>query len=70
MLAVCGDFNAKVSSDTRFSCHPETNDNGERLLDLIDEHQLLTNTRFQKPVNKLWTYEDPKKSRNQIDFIL
>ena len=71
MLAVCGDFNAKVSSNTRFSCHPAKNDNGERLLDLIDEHQLVvTNTRFQKPVNKLWTYENPKKSRHQIDFIL
>ena len=71
MLAVCGDFNAKISSESRFSYHSETNNNGERLLDLIDEHQLVvTNTRFQKPVNKLWTYEDPKKSRHQIDFIL
>ena len=71
MLAVCGDFNAKVSGDSRFSYHSETNDNGERLLDLIDEHQLvITNTRFQKADNKLWTYEDPKKSKHQIDFIL
>ena len=71
MLAVCGDFNAKISNTSCFSYHQETNDNGERLLDLLDEHRLITtNTRFQKPRNKLWTYEDPKRSRHQLDYIL
>ncbi|KAL5270988.1 hypothetical protein ACHWQZ_G001587 [Mnemiopsis leidyi] len=71
MLAVCGDFNAKLDNMSRFSHHQETNDNGERLLDLCDEHKLvITNTRFQKGLSKLWTYEDPKKQRHQIDFIL
>lgn len=71
MLAICGDFNAKVSDECCFSLHGATNDNGERLLDLIDEHQLIiTNCRYQKPHSKLWTYEDPKKSKHQIDFIL
>ena len=71
MLAVCGDFNAKLSNNSRFTHHTETNDNGERLLDLCDEHQLIvTNTRFQKNLNRLWTYEDPKKQRHQIDYIL
>ena len=41
------------------------------MLELLDEHQLIvTNTWFQKPSSKLWTYEDPKRSRHQIDFIL
>ena len=71
MLAVCGDFNAKINSNARFSYHVQTNDNGERMLELLDEHRLIvTNTRFQKPSSKLWTYEDPKRSRHQIDFIL
>ena len=71
MLAVCGDFNAKVSNERCVSFHRATNDNGERLLDLIDEHQLIiTNCRYQKPLHKLWTYEDPKKFKHQIDFTL
>ena len=71
MLAVCGDFNAKIANNTCFSYHTATNDNGERMLELLQEHQLIvTNTRFQKPSSKLWTYEDPKRSRHQIDFIL
>ena len=71
MLSVCGDFNAKIANNTCFSYHTATNDNGERMLELLQEHQLIvTNTRFQKPSSKLWTYEDPKRSRHQIDFIL
>ena len=41
MLAVCGDLNAKLSNNSRFSHHTETDDNGERLLDFCDEHQLV-----------------------------
>ncbi|XP_063691562.1 craniofacial development protein 2-like [Bolinopsis microptera] len=41
MLAVCGDFNAKLSNSYGFTYHQSTNDNGERLLDLVDQHQPL-----------------------------
>ena len=69
MLAVCGDFNAKLAG--RFSFHTAGNDNGERMRNFTDEHQLIvTNTRFEKPLSKLWTYEDPKRSRRQLDYIL
>ena len=69
MLAVCGDFNSKISG--RFSYHAEENDNGERLMNLVNEHQLIVaNTRFEKARSKLWTYEDPKRSRHQLDYIL
>ena len=74
MVAVCGDFNAKISnsnSATRFAFHQQTNENGECLLDLIEEHKLIiTNTRFEKVGNKKWTYEDPKRSKHQLDYIL
>ena len=72
MLAVCGDFNAKLSGDDAgFTYHEKTNDNGERLLDLIDQHQLIiANCRFRKAASKLWTYECPKRGKHQIDFVL
>ncbi|XP_063694379.1 uncharacterized protein LOC134826046 [Bolinopsis microptera] len=71
MLAVCGDFNAKLSNSYGFTYHMSTNDNGERLLDLVDQHQLIVANRcFQKPANKIWTYEDPKRAKHQIDFVL
>ncbi|XP_063687769.1 craniofacial development protein 2-like [Bolinopsis microptera] len=65
MLAVCGDFNAKLSNSYGFTYHQSTNDNGERLLDLVDQHQLIVANRcFQKPANKIWTYEDPKRAKH------
>ena len=71
MLAECGDFNAKLSNNIRFSHQTETFDNGERLLDFCDGHQLVvTSMRFQKHYNRLWSYEDRKKQGHQIDYLL
>ena len=69
MLAIGGDLNAKISK--RFSLHPETNENGNRVLDLLHEHQLvILNTKFEKAESKKWTFEDPHRSRHQLDYIL
>jgi exonuclease III len=72
LLAVCGDFNAKLGPDNALhTMHTATNENGELLHDFSEQHRLVvTNTRFQKPQQKLWTYEDPKRSKHQIDFVL
>ena len=72
VLAVCGDFNAKLGHDVCINTfHPTTNENGDMLHDLSQQHNLvICNTRFQKPQNKLWTYEDPKRSKHQIDYVL
>ena len=41
-LAVLGDFNARLGSDDAlFTASPETSDNGRRLLEVMEEHQLL-----------------------------
>ena len=71
-VSIAGDFNAKVGTpDALFSYNPSTNRNGEKLLDFIEEFQLMiSNTKFMKPSKKLWTHESPKGDRSQIDYIL
>jgi len=72
LLIVMGDFNARLGEDTvKYTFHPATNRNGELLLDLATEKQLIiTNTCFQKRKNKLWTYLDPRGQKYQLDYIL
>ena len=62
LLAVCGDFNAKLGPDLALhTLHPVTNNNGDLLHDFAQQHRLvICNTKYQKPEKKLWTYEDPK----------
>ena len=57
-LAVLGDFNARLGpDDALFTASPETNDNGRRLLEVMEEHQLLAaNTLFRKRRGKMWTW--------------
>ena len=71
-LVVAGDFNGQLGpDDALFSYNKETNRNGEKLLDFAEEFQLqITNTRFMKKPNKLWTFQHPSGSRSQIDYIL
>ncbi|XP_071498710.1 craniofacial development protein 2-like [Diadema antillarum] len=56
-LVVLGDLNARLGpDDVLFTCNDQTNDNGRRLLDVMEEYQLLaTHTLFQKRKGKLWT---------------
>ena len=71
-LAVLGDWNAKVSpSHVRYTHDKRTNENGCRLIDLACEKSLcITNTIFKKRPGKLWTFEDPRGNRYQLDYIL
>jgi len=72
VLTIIGDFNARVGEDSvKYPFHQTTNRNGELLLDLATEKQLIiTNTCFQKRRNKLWTYLDPRGNKCQLDYIL
>ncbi len=72
VLAVCGDFNSKLGPDViKHSYHPSTNDNGDRLHDFSLQHKMVNlNGYFQKPSRKSWTYEDPYRTRHQLDHIL
>ena len=41
------------------------------MLDIVNEKQLVvTNTSFQKKMNKMWTYMDPSGRKYQLDYIL
>ena len=77
---VIGDFNSRIGQDSHIS-HPmvigphcfydETNDNGERLVNLCQEYKLRpAQTRFPQPRNRLWTWMHPGGSTHQLDHIL
>ena len=61
---------------TYLTHHQKTNSNGQRLIDLLEEHALLAaNTRFQNDEKTIWTWLSPPdcnqvKHKQQIDFIL
>ena len=77
---VVGDFNARIGTDSHHT-HPEvvgrycyrdqTNDNGERLVNLCVEHNLRpAQSRFPHPLGRLWTWNHPAGSKHQLDHIL
>ena len=72
ILAVLGDFNAKLGPDVqRFTYNESTNRNGDLLIDLMDEYNLFcSNCSFMKPNSRLWTFEYPTGARAQLDYIL
>ncbi|GFR82568.1 endonuclease-reverse transcriptase [Elysia marginata] len=79
-IIIMGDFNAKIGTKKKeedlewIGCHciGERNERGQRLLDFAAENKLyITNTFYQKPKSRYWTWESPgQQYRNQIDFIL
>ena len=71
-LTIAGDFNAKiVPENALFTFDNKTNRNGELLLDLLDEFNLLSSTNhFQKKKSKLWTFTYPNGTRAQLDYII
>ena len=71
-LAILGDFNARLGlGDAPFTYHQVANDNGKRLIELIEDYSLLANnTQFEKRKGRLWTWLSPSGSKAQIDFIL
>ena len=72
MLAIIGDFNARIGNDDGiFTYHQHSNRNGSLLLDIVNEKQLVDiNTSFQKKMNKMWTYMDSSGTKYQPDYIL
>ncbi len=49
----------------------ETNNNGNLLLDLTIENEMIPpNLQFPMKVSKLWTFTYPNQSQAQIDYIL
>jgi exonuclease III len=71
-LVIAGDLNAKLGQgDVNFSYNPETNRNGEYLLDFMEEFNLFSsNNRFMKSKGQLWTFEYPNGDRAQLDYLI
>ena len=71
-LVIAGDFNGQLGPDNAlFTYNKATNRNGEKLTDFSEEFQLfISNTRFMKHPNRLWSFQHPSGSRSQIDYIL
>ena len=72
VLIIVGDFNAKIGKeDSCFLYHNETNRNGEMLLELSQEtNVVICNTSFQKSKKRLWTHISPKGEKSQLDYFL
>ncbi|CAF1148311.1 unnamed protein product [Rotaria sordida] len=76
-ILIIGDWNAKVGETAvpgiveKFGLG-KCNEAGERLLDFCQEnHMIITNTCFQQPKRRLYTWTTPNgQHRNQIDYIL
>ena len=77
---VVGDFNARVERDSHLA-HPEviarhcfydtTNNNGERLVSMCEEHKLSpAQVKFPQPKCRQWTWMHPTGSQHQLDHIL
>ncbi len=71
-LMLLGNFNARLGKeDARHTMHLSTNRNGNYLVDLIMEKDLIvTNTYFKKHDGKLWTFLGPGGYKAQIDYII
>ena len=77
---IIGDFNARIGKDSHYSnpmvigpnCYyDKTNENGERLVNLCQEHKLRpAQSRFPQPRKRLWTWMHPGGSTHQLDHIL
>ena len=53
-----------------FSYNETTNDNGNRHLEIMEEHRLVAaNTLFKKRLGKLWTWTSPHNTHHQLDYI-
>ena len=77
---VVGDFNARVGSDSHLA-HPQviarhrfydtTNNNGERLVSMCEEHKLRpAQMKFPQPKCRHWVWMHPTGSKHQLDHIL
>jgi len=71
-VTIAGDLNAQLGpNDAPFTSNKKTNRNGEKLLEFLEEFQLIpTNTKFMKPTKKLWSHKSPSGHLSQIDYIL
>ena len=65
-------MNARMGpEDVQYTYNTTTNNNGNRLKEIMEEYQLLAaNSQFQKKKWKLRTWISPHKTKHQIDYII
>ena len=76
-VIIMGDFNAKVGEGQQKEAGlgpfglGTKNERGERLLAFCEINKLkITNTQFQQPKRRIYTWISPRNERHQIDYIL
>ena len=69
---VCGDFSTKLGNAfDRFSCHSDTNRNGEKLRGFVPKYNLQArNIKFFNKAKCLWTFQYPNVNKAQVDYIV
>lgn len=75
VLIVLGDFNARIGEDSHsiyphiigpYAYHQDTNDNGQRLIDICETHKLRPAfSRFKHNRQRLWTWEHPDQTEKE-----
>ena len=71
-LIILSDMNARMGpEDVQYTYNISTNNNGSRLIEMMEEYQLLAaNSQFRKKRGKLWTWMSPHMTKHQLDYIL
>lgn len=75
-VAIMGDYNAVVGSHTDNNAVGnfglgEINERGENLIDFCNQNDMvITNTLFEVPLRRRYTWKAPDKRRSQLDYIL
>ena len=65
-------MNARIGpEDVQYTHNTSINNNGSRLIELMEEYQLLAaNSQFRNKIGKLWTWMSPYMTKHQLDYIL
>ena len=65
-------MNARMGpEDVQYTYNTSTNNNGSRLIEMMEEYQLLAdNSQFRKTRGKLCTWMSPHMTKHQLDYIL
>ena len=64
-------FIAAFNVQTLHAYHTQTNRNGSKLKDYINDNNLLClNTKYQKRTGQLWIHISPNGSKAQLDYVI
>ena len=71
LIARIGPSNAHLETIGRHPYHKETNDNGNRLIDLCEANNMcIVTTRKSHPDRHKWSWQHPNGSKAQLDHVI